>query len=160
MNSKNLIFGLLIGILSSCSTTKNLHYQNIEYLKTGWYFVNDGENGILRKLDNSTKRITVNPNPIITVENIEKLTIYETSNGEFGMHIIINKQGIEKLNTASKKALKINPYLGLIIDNKLIYMPKVIDEIVDGYTALNRGDISERKLKKYKEKIEKEINEL
>ncbi len=160
MNSRNLIFSLLIGILSSCSTSKNVNYQNAEYLKTGWYFVNDGENGILKKLDNSTKRIIVNPNPIVTVENFEKLTIYETNEGEFGMHIIIDKNGVEKLNTASKKALKTNPYLGLIIDNKLIYMPKVVDEIIDGYTALNRGNISERKLKKYKERIEKAMNEL
>ncbi|MUU79881.1 hypothetical protein [Winogradskyella endarachnes] len=160
MNCKNLIFGLLIGIIFSCSSQRNLNTTNPEYLKTGWYFVNDGGSGIIKKLDNSNKKISVNPKPIVTVENIEKLSIYETESGEFGMYIVLDELGLEKMNSASKKALNGNSYLGLIIDNKLIYMPKVVGEIEDKYTALNRGNISERRLKKLKEKIETEINKL
>ena len=159
MIRKIIVFGILIGFFNSCSTFKNSDDQTTEYLKTGWYFVNDGENGIQKKLDNSSKKIIVNPIPIVTVENFKKLSMYETKDGEFGLNILIDENGAEKLNVASKKALNSNPYLGLIIDNKLIYMPKVVDTI-DEYTALNRGNISERKLIKYKEKIEQEMAEL
>ena len=107
-------------------------------LKTGWYYVSDQETNFKRQLYKSSDFFYINPDAIVTVENFEELKITENEfNGNKYSSLIIrfDKQGTENWSIATKKS--IGNQLALIIDDKLMSVPKVNAQITVGVSSLS-----------------------
>ncbi|MBK8657520.1 MAG: hypothetical protein IPN22_01225 [Bacteroidetes bacterium] len=124
-----------------------------KHLVTGWYYITNSKNGCKRQLDNTTDYYFIDPTPIVTSVNFILLKIYKSKYSDgYGLTMQLNEKGAKAWSIATGKA--IGDKLAFIFDNKLLYTPTVNAQIEGGQTALNRGDISKRDLKKIKKNIE------
>lgn len=126
-------------------------------LSTGWYDVVDSGNGCKRQLDKSNDTFYIAPKPIVTASNFTTLKIYESdaSGSKYvGLSMQLDAVGTEKWRIATERA--IGRRLAFILDNKLLYVPKVQAQITAGVTALNRGNYTRQELEHFKTIIESE----
>jgi len=111
------------------------------FLKTGWYYITDSINGILRVLDRADSiSYYIDTVPILTVDNFTNVSMYETKMYEryIALAIFLDEQGTESFRIATEKS--IHEKLAMIVNNVLIYTPIVNVEITHGVSVLNRSD--------------------
>ncbi|MBL3659097.1 SecDF P1 head subdomain-containing protein [Fulvivirga sediminis] len=126
-------------------------------LETGWYHSNSDRNGEMRVFEYLNETMYVNPTPIVTVENFERLEINETSwaKGEFMLAIWLDKEGTKKWSDATEFAMNNRTNLVFILDNKIINAPMVFAKMTNGATAITRKDLSKKDLEEIKGKLER-----
>ena len=126
----------------------------VSFLQTGWYFiVKDGE-GIKMKLDNDSTYFFVNPKPILTIKNIDSLSINQNGNEMYFLLMKFDKKGSHDWYLATLRS--INLRLAFIFDNNLLYTPKVNSEIIDGIAILAGKNYSKERLENIMALMEKE----
>ncbi len=130
-------------------------YKNSDtILQTGWYYVVDSNNGYRRQLNKDTIFYFIDPIPIVTVEKLDTLKIFKSINGYYGLLMKLNNEGTQAWSDATGKA--IGRHLAFILDNKLMYVPRVESQITVGVTALNSTVYSQKELEVIKSTIEEE----
>jgi preprotein translocase subunit SecD len=165
MNTKVTLTILTIVTLYNCGTasqrkinediTDNIEVVNSDStLKTGWYYVDD-KAGLKRKLDKDTVWYFINPTPIVTAKNIDKMEIYESRYGDVGLSMQLDNKGTDLWSEATDQAT--DGRLAFILNDKLLYAPLIYSQISNGMTAINTGNHTRQELKKIKKEIEKEI---
>ena len=154
-----LSISIFIGCGQFSPTDKEMVQENptelnqiSDHLVTGWYYLTDRENGIEKTLKGTEESYSIDPTPIVTVDNFTDLEIYQSDYGDYGLTIRLDEKGTEDWSVATGKS--IDQKLALIIDNELYFTPTVNAQIDVGITALNRGDLTEEELKAIKLKIE------
>jgi hypothetical protein len=117
--------------------------QNIQdsSLMTGWYYISDSNTGFVRSLDDTDEYYNINPNPIVTVEDITKMSVENNIYSELFLSMNFGKRGTERWQVATKNAIGKN--LAFILNNTLIYKPMVNSEIPNGVSAI--GNIKYKK---------------
>lgn len=127
-------------------------------LKTGWYYVLDKENSYSKQLYKSNEKYFIDPHPIVLAKHFAKVEIESSNyNGKPNQYLLIkfDQIGTDAWSKATEKAL--NKKLALVIDGKLIIAPTVNSKITAGVSALNRGDLSEEELEKFKKILRSEM---
>lgn len=127
------------------------------YLKTGWYYVSETENGIKRKAEVTEIIYNLNSEPIVTCNNFTELRIYESVFKIHGLMISFDEKGTEKWSTATRNS--IDKKVGFVFQNNLIYTATVKSEITQGISAIEDKSYSVEELENLKERIESEIEE-
>ena len=122
-------------------------------LKTGWYYVNDNNKGYKMKLDKDSVQYFIDPSPIITSKNIKSLAIYQATNGGKGISMEFDNEGTAAWRLATGRS--IGKYLAFILNNLVLYVPKVNSEITAGVAVLERDIYLQKDLEKIKIAIEK-----
>lgn len=126
-------------------------------LTTGWYFESDNNDGIPRKMFKSEKTVFLKPEPIIEIKDFEKLELYEGRDGFVGLRIQFDEgKATENWINATERAYAADIRLALIINNELIYAPRVASPVYAGISAINREDLTKEELMSFKNKLEKE----
>ena len=123
-------------------------------LQTGWYYLSDANNGYRRQLDRDTAYYFLNPVPIVTVDNITTMEIYESNHGGIGLSMQLDEVGTDLWSVATDKTT--GEYLAFVLNDKLLHVPRVNSQITVGMTALNRGNYTRQELDEFKKQIEKE----
>lgn len=119
-------------------------FTSSSFLQTGWYFViKDGE-GIKMKLNNDSMYFFINPKPILTIKNIDSLSIYQDRNGLYFLLMKFDKKATHEWYLATLRS--INLHLAFIFDNNLLYTPKVNSEISNGIAVLGGSNYSKERL--------------
>ncbi len=127
------------------------------HLVTGWYYINDNEEGIKRKLDKTEEYYYVNPKPIVIQKYFDKVEIYKTDDfkektgNTEALSIIIHRNYEYLWGDATEKAA--GRRLGFIINNKLVNAPKVTFRIEGGVSSVNRGVYTKEELESFIEQI-------
>lgn len=125
--------------------------QDSLILCTGWYYVRDNNNGVLRQLDKSNESYFIDPKPIVTAKNFITLEIYKGKGGSakhIGLAMYLDEAGTKNWSIATENAIE--KKLAFILDNRLLQVAKVNSRISSGTTALNRRNYSRAELKKFK----------
>lgn len=127
---------------------------NTRSLNTGWYYITSTPNDFPRKMEKSEVYYYIEPNPIVTAKNITKLKIYKSYYGNLGLEMQLDSLGTIIWKEATEKA--VGNQLAFILDNKLMFAPKIINSITNGMTVLNMANTSRKRLKEIKKIIKKE----
>ncbi|HTA84512.1 MAG TPA: hypothetical protein VK783_16330 [Bacteroidia bacterium] len=138
------------------SSTKNYDEKgNVITLQTGWYYIADSGKAYELKLDKANEIYSIDPTPIVAVKDFTTIQIDKSNlSDEYLLTIHFNDTATKAWNIATRKS--IGNRLAFILDNKLLFTPKVNNQINSGVSALNRGDISKEDLEKIKVIIEGE----
>ncbi|MFI5149675.1 MAG: hypothetical protein ACHQRM_08070 [Bacteroidia bacterium] len=121
-------------------------------LKTGWYYILGQKTEYKRKVNEKSEEVNLDPVPIVTAQNIVKTEMYQDREGNWGLSMKLDWEGARVWQKATKA--NIGGRLAFIVDDTLLYTPKVSSEIPGGITALNAGNISKERLEKLKAKID------
>jgi preprotein translocase subunit SecD len=132
----------------------NLNSGSDSTLKTGWYFISDKENAYKRKLDKDSKIYYINPIPIIRPYNITSVEIYQTNDSSYALLMRLDDHSTKLWQKATEETN--GYYLAFIVDDILLYTPKVNSSIYNGIASLNRGIYSKQELERIKLILEKE----
>lgn len=146
----------LTNLVFICLTPITSHHQvNEESLETGWYHSNSDETGERRIFKYLNEEIYVNPTPIVTVSNFDRLEINETSwaKGEYILTIWLDKDGTEKWSGATELAMNARTNLVFILDNEIVSAPMVIAKMTNGATAITRKDLSKEDLEEIRQSL-------
>ena len=174
MKHRNLfiVIILLLFITTDCvsqNKKENNAYRNLSLeecyeknltdstLMTGWYYILDSDSGFVRQWDKTGEFYTINPFPIITAEDMIKLSIEKDKNGEY-LLIKFGKEGTELWRTATREW--VGGKFALIINDKLLCTPQVHSEITAGVSVLGRIDYSQEEYEKIKQTIESNKKEM
>jgi SagB-type dehydrogenase family enzyme len=144
IKSVALMFSLFIPI-TFWGQVQVTHSDTI--LKTGWYYVSNQETDFKRQLDKSSEFYYINPDVKVPVEQFEELNIVENEyNGTKYTSLIIrfNKNGTENWSNVTKES--IGNRIALIIDNKLVSVPRVNAQITTGASSLNNPAYTKEEL--------------
>ncbi len=141
--------------LCSLLITNNAFTQIDKKIKTGIYSVS--EKGIKFKHKESGKSYYINEQPICTIEHFKKVKIDFNSYGQYALYFELDTIGTKIFFQATQKWL--DKRLAFIIDNELIYCPKVIAPIKGGKIIVT-GSFKREEIKKMKIKIEKEMQSI
>jgi preprotein translocase subunit SecD len=133
--------------------------QTKNVLKTGWYYIIDEKNNYLRKIDKTNEQYYIDPNPIVLIEHVTKIDM-DLSNikGMANREILVfhfDDIGTKAWSIATGKS--IYKKLALVIDDKLVYAPKVFDQITNGISALNAGTYTKEELEEFEKKMKAEM---
>ena len=133
--------------------------KNIENstLMTGWYCISD-TGGFVRQMDNTGEFYTINPFPVVTVEDMTTLTIQENNLGNLYLSIKFGERGTVCWREATRKSIGKN--IIFIVNDKLLSAPNVNMEIPNGTSAFYRTDYTKEKLEIIKKAIEENKTEL
>lgn len=124
-------------------------------LISGWYYVVESGQGVKRILDGDTSVYWLNPEPIVTAKHIAIFELYKSNfDNSWGLSMKLDDPGAEEWRMATGKS--IGGHVALVVNNKLLYAPKVNAEISGGMTALNRGTYSKSQLKAIMKAIQAE----
>jgi preprotein translocase subunit SecD len=124
-------------------------------LTPGWYEVTDDSIAPKLNLILSSDSFFINPEPIVTVDNFDKLEIYQGITGSYGLSISFNKEGSIKWANATEKLVE--KRIGFVYDSKIYGIATVKAKITAGISAINRDEFTARELNELKKLIEKEI---
>lgn len=131
--------------------------HNNTILYTGWYYVADGGKGFKRQLDKSKESYFIDRHPIITASNFTAFSIDGSTLGgakySYRLIIQLDNAGAGRWAVATKKS--IGKQLAFILDNRLLYVAKVFNPILNGTTVIDRGN-SKEEIEKLKAIIESE----
>lgn len=112
-----------------------LSHDSILY--TGWYFIKDSSNSYKRKMMNTSHILNIDPTPIVTAENFDKVTMFHEKDC-FSLLIWLDATGSRNLNAAIKK------YKGkkivFLLDNK----PLQVQDVDDPQFAMVEDDSDKR----------------
>jgi len=138
----------------------NCYKKNLEdsTLFTGWYYISDINNGFVRQLDKKDEFYIIDPFPIVTAEDMTKLTIEKNRWGNTKLAIQFGAEGTELWRIATGKA--IGKKLAFIVNDKLVYAPYVNSEIPNGNSVLERVDYTKEEIEKVKQRIEDDKTEI
>ena len=125
-------------------------------LKTGWYFIILNENCYKRKLDKDSIYYCIDPRPLITPKNIKTIKINYEKNKAPSFLMKFDDEGTKIWKYATERA--VYNKLAFILDDKLLYAPTVVSQIINGIALLNRGTYSKEELENFKKVIEREMN--
>jgi len=156
---------LLVFVLYSCSPgqkkrtekpgTNSPVIRNDSTLQTGWYYIiTDPNTGYKRQLDRDTTYYFLNPTPIVAVGSIATMKIYENNFGDIGLAMQFDDEATDVWSEVTDKAT--GQHLALVINDKLVHVPRVNSQIINGMAALNRGNYSRKELEEFKKQIETE----
>jgi len=121
-------------------------------LMTGWYYISDIDSGFVRQLDKMDEFYTINPFPIVTVEDMTAISVEKNNWDDMYLLIKLGVEGTELWSTATRDA--IGGKLALIVNDKLLCTSQVHSEITVGISALGRMDYSAEEYEKIKQAIE------
>lgn len=151
----NFLIGLLLLISPNYSSLNSVEsVQEQEKLRTGWYFVSETNTGRDMILKGSNEHYFIDPSPITTVMDIDSVEIKKSNYAGDILYMKLNFDGSVKWSNATRRAK--GQRLAFVFDGELYQVPVVNAQINSGMTALNRGDITKKQLKKIKMKIEAE----
>ena len=142
------------------SNSRDLTSGQDSILKTGWYYVSESETNYKRQLDKTSEFYFIDPNVIVPVEQFDKLELTESKydNEKYPMIIIrFDSKGTDNWSIATEKS--IGGKLALIINDKLVIVPKVNAQITAGVSAINRSDYSKQDINEIFKTIENKLNE-
>ncbi len=130
---------------------------NESTLKTGWYYVSEQKTNFKRLLDGSSESYFINPDLIVSVDQFNKIELVENEydgKKQYSLIIKFDKKGTDNWSIATQKA--IGKQLALIIDDKLVYVPKVNAQITSGVSSLSRSEYTKEDIGKFVKQIEEE----
>jgi preprotein translocase subunit SecD len=122
-------------------------------LKTGWYFISDTPNSYQRQLDKDSKTYFINPRPLITANNIVSIELYKSADSSYALSMKLDEIGSRIWQKATEETVGRN--IAFIVNNTLVYTPKVNSPIYNGIAPLNRGIYSKQELELIKLHIER-----
>jgi preprotein translocase subunit SecD len=126
-------------------------------LQTGWYYIVEKNTGFKRQLDKSPESYFIDPKPIVAKAHFDKVELYQTNDftdqggSGYALKIIIHWKYQQAWSDATA-----NPkgkLLGFVVDNKLVFAPRVNARINGGISSVNRGDYTKEELETLKKKI-------
>ena len=126
-------------------------------LKTGWYYVSEQKTEFEKQLDKSSEFYFINPDLIIPVEHFAEIEITENEHDGVQYPVLVirfDQKGTDNWSLATKKAT--DSKLALIINNKLVNVPKVNVQITSGISSLSRIEYTKQDLENFVEQIEGE----
>ena len=156
MVNKKYFFVATLLLLTHFFAVGQKDSTSLPILKTGWYFVAKNNTGIKMKLDKDTLSYSINPEPILTAKNIKTLQLRKGENGNYYLLMKFDEQGTDAWYHATR--ISIGSELAFILDNNLLYTPKVNSEITGGIAILQRLIYTSKKLEEFKNIIEAEIS--
>jgi hypothetical protein len=155
-------------IHTNCTSTQKLllpieecYQRNLSdsTLMTGFYFVTRPNTGFSRYYKDFDTTITINPRPIVTVEDIVKMSIGKSNYGFLYIGINFGKRGTE----AWKEATVLNPieynYVVFVLNDSIIEMRRVVSQIPNGVSAISTRTSTLEELNVIKQKIEENQNQ-
>jgi len=156
--------GVVLGfLLVNCSGQKksdetkhvdleSIYEQNMRdsVLATGWYYILESENGFSRQLEKSDAFYFIDPKPILVKEHFKVVKIETNFQGNDYLSIQTYERYKNIWADATEKS--IGKQLGFIIDNKLVYAPKVNARIESGMASLWAYD--KKELENFKKQLE------
>ena len=154
---KKLMLIVLIstaGTLSLAAQSKSKKAQPKKKIRSGIYLaVNKSAYGFR---DSSTNQIYyVNPVPVISVSEIEKVTVLTDSSSQgTSFDIALNPSGTKKLEEVT--AVNVGKYMPVIINNQLLSAPRLVMPISVSSLRIT-GSFTVAEAENYKVLLEKEI---
>ena len=122
-------------------------------LATGWYYIENKNNGFGRQLEKTEEIYFVNPRPIVIAANFKEITLEKNKWDEPFLLIPLDKTGTQAWAEATSKAA--GSQLGLIVNNRLLYAPHINSQVTGGATVLNSADYTTEEYQEIKKEIEK-----
>lgn len=133
-----------------------------DFLSSGLYLINDSL-GIKRAVRGTNNFFLINPKPIISIRNVnkvklifEKNKVYGKTKKRYGLSFQLDQIGKKELENASRDALKNHQKMGLIIQDELVTTPYVSSEITNGLFFIEMS-ISKEDLKELEKRIKAEL---
>lgn len=159
MKNRSFLFTfLVVGSILGLGRPHILSEKLQGHLPTGWYYIEDSKTDYLRQLEKSDEKYYVNPDPIITVKHFSKLEVEDINYDGVASQILVirfDSIGNGAWRIATSRA--IYKKLALIIDDKLVHVPRVNAQITSGISALNRGTYSKEELEAFAKRIKMEM---
>ena len=138
--------------ITLCGQIKETYTDTI--LKTGWYCVSNQETEFKRQLDKSSEFYYINPDVKVPVEQFEELSIVENEyNGTKYLSLIIkfDKDGTENWSNVTKES--IGNRIALIINDKLVSVPRVNAQIKTGVSSFSNQAFTKEDLEEFIKQI-------
>ena len=98
--------------------------NNDSVLRTGWYLVSETRTGYKRILAQTNENYNINPEPIVTVKNFDKLTLFHEKNC-YALFTWLDKNGSKALNLTKQESK--GKKLAFILNDKLLRIQPVDD---------------------------------
>jgi len=158
---KYLIVSLLLLTDGFTHVTKLSPNRPQNILKTGWYYVIETKNNYGRKLYKKDEEIYIDPTPIVLVKHVKKIDIENNYLGKPFILFQFDAYGTKAWSAATGKAVEDNLHItkfALVIDDTLVYTPKVETQISSGVSTLNRDDFSKEELEQFAKRIKSEMD--
>lgn len=122
-------------------------------LQTGWYFINENT-GVKMKVDRNAKTYYVNPGPIVTAKNMEKVLVDYDHLGRCVLNFKFDKEGTKEWSDATAKAT--GKQVGFIFKGNLLCTPIVNSQITIGVASASHDLYSKSEMEIIKKEIDKE----
>lgn len=145
-------------VILGFNTNQTYYSPDQETLETGWYHSTSDGTGELRVFEYLNDSMYVNPTPIVTVANFDRLEINEASwaKGEYILTIWLDMEGTKRWADATELAMNTRTNLVFILENEIINAPLAIAKMTNGATGITRKDLSKKDLEEIKKKLEQQ----
>jgi preprotein translocase subunit SecD len=128
--------------------------HNDSILSTGWYYIADTNTGYHRQLDKDQDYYFINPKPIVTAKDFKRLEIYKMKEKGFGLEMQLDEEATKLWSIVTRRLSMTGQKLAFILNDNLLIAPRVLSQITNGMTAINRSDYTKEELKRFKAIIE------
>lgn len=150
--TRQITYIILALIFFDCSSTKNKTADNSKstdhnYLVTGYYYLTKDSDKFQRQLFGTARKYSLNPAPIITVDNFTKVSVDKNNFGNYYLRIDLDESGGQKWSEGTGKA--IGDSLAIVVNNELIQVARVNAQITAPVTAINREGLTKSEADKY-----------
>ena len=141
------IFSIIAILVNTNCTSAQKPLSNIEEsyqrnlsdstLMTGFYFVTSLNNGFTKYYKDFDTTITINPRPIVTVEDIVKVSIEESKYGFLFVGMNFGKRGTKAWKEATIPNKIEDKYIAFVLNDTIIEMRRVVSQISNGVAAVS-----------------------
>ncbi|MRG44099.1 hypothetical protein GFS24_03190 [Chitinophaga sp. SYP-B3965] len=155
---KQLMYLCLIPLILSCNNSHSPKPVDTSYMRTGFYFLADPQDGVKMQRKNSTETFYIAKTPFASVDNIHK-TKLEEDNFEgkpyFSLRMEFDAKGTEDLKAGTGHPL--HPKLALVLANKLLYVVDNASSIKTGIFTIVLDGYSEQEAKTVRRAVEEKM---
>jgi len=153
---RSFIIQTELGAASKNSQIISNHINSDSVLRSGFYFIVDTNTGFKRTLAKTSEEYFLHPIPIVPLKNFKSIEYYIVEEERQGLLFRFDEKGTKMWTLATRDAWEKSQRLALIVDNQLLYAPRVASTVTGGVAVFNRRDFTNQEVKEIKLALEKE----